>query len=296
MRIAVASGKGGTGKTTISVNLAYVASKKGLEVTYVDCDVEEPNGHIFLNPAVENSENVSRMIPEIDEGKCTYCRECSRLCQFNAISVVLETVTTFPELCHGCGGCTLVCKEGAITEVPREIGMIETGKAAIAGDTSDQQRCPGVIQGRLNVGEAISPPVIRRVKELIPDTGLVIIDAPPGSACPMVESIRNADYVVMVTEPTPFGLSDLEMAFERIRELGLPAGIVINRSGIGDGRINEFCARNGIMMLAEISDDREVAEVCSSGGIAAAVVPRFGYEIEALFEALIDGVLAEGIS
>ena len=285
LRIAVASGKGGTGKTTVAVNLAVVAAlRDGTPVGYVDCDVEEPNGHIFLEPRMTTRETVTVPVPTVDESICTACGECSRVCQFKAIVVIIDKVLTFPELCHGCGGCTLACPVGAITETPRGVGVVETGYASTSRRENDSRI--HFVHGVLNVGEAMPIPVIRAVKERVPDTPLVFLDAPPGTSCSMVESVRDADFVLLVTEPTPFGLNDLAIAVDTVRELGLAAGVVVNRHGAGDERIRSYCRDEGIDILAEIPDDRRVAEVYSRGGIVAEELPEFARRCEELLDAL----------
>ncbi len=258
LKIAVASGKGGTGKTTVATNLTWVASGNGQNVAYVDCDVEEPNGHLFLNPQISVSEPAIRLVPEVDEAKCTYCGRCGEICQFSAIVCLGQAVVVNPDMCHACGGCKLVCPTGAISEVPREIGRIEHGDAGKVQ----------FVRGLLNVGEAMSPPLIRQVLAAAPPADLVLIDAPPGTSCPVIASLRGSDYVLLVTEPTPFGLHDLKLAVEMVRALKLPFGVVINRADSGDNRTSAYCASNRIPILLEIPDDRRVAEAYSRGELA----------------------------
>ena len=199
MRIAVASGKGGTGKTTIATNLALSV---GSNVQLLDCDVEEPNAHFFIHPTFEVTRPITTPVPEVDEEKCTFCGKCSDICQFKAIAVLDKTVLVFQELCHSCGGCMEVCPENAITEKGRELGIIQTG----------HRNGIEFIHGKLRVGEAMSPPLIRAVREYeLPDK-LTIIDAPPGTSCPVIASVKDSDFVLLVTEPTPFGLHDLKLA------------------------------------------------------------------------------------
>jgi MinD superfamily P-loop ATPase len=264
MRIAIASGKGGTGKTTVAVNLACVLADAGQKVQYLDCDVEEPNGHIFLKPEITATEPVGIPVPVVDEQKCTGCHKCAEVCEYHAIAV-LKKPLVFAELCHGCGGCALVCPERAIREENRTIGVVETGRA------------DGVafVQGRLNVGEPMSPPLIRAVKKKAIADGVVIMDAPPGTSCPVVATVRDADYVLLVTEPTPFGLNDLRLAVEMIRQLGVPHGVVINRADSGDRRVRDFCTAETIPILLEIPDDRRVAEAYSRGLMAFRVLPEW---------------------
>ena len=283
MRIAIASGKGGTGKTTIATNLAAVAAAAGRQATYVDCDVEEPNGHIFLKPRFERSEPVTMLMPYVDETACTACGECGRICQFKAITLILDRVLTFHELCHACGGCSLACPVKAIEERPREVGILEIGETARNGG-----RAVGFMHGMLNVKEAMAPPVIRAVKREIPADGLVILDAPPGASCSMVEALRGADRVVLVTEPTPFGLNDLAIAVDTARTMGFEPGVVVNRDGAGDDRVDRWCKENNIEILARIPDDRKVAEAYSRGELPADAVPGFRERMEALL-AVVDG-------
>lgn len=264
MKIAIASGKGGTGKTTVAVNLACVLADKGQTVQYLDCDVEEPNGHIFLKPEITDTEPVGIPVPVMDEEKCTGCRKCAEVCQYHAIAV-LKKPLIFAELCHGCGGCALVCPAGAIREENRTIGVVETGMAERLA----------FVQGRLNVGEPMAPPLIRAVKEKAIAGGVAIMDAPPGTSCPVVATVRDTDFVLLVTEPTPFGLNDLRLAVEMIRQLGVPHGIVINRADSGDRRVHDFCVAQAIPILLEIPDDRHVAEAYSRGHMAVRVLTEW---------------------
>ena len=278
MQIAIASGKGGTGKTTVATNLAYVASRNGKSVAYLDCDVEEPNGHIFLKPAITDRKPVGNLIPRVDAEKCTLCGECDEICRFSAIVRIGEKVLVYPELCHGCGGCSLVCPADAITEVSREIGVLETGRSGAIQ----------FAQGILNVGEAMSPPVIRAVKSAALQADLTIVDAPPGTSCPVIEAVREADFVVLVTEPTPFGLHDLKLAVQMVRVLKLPLGVVINRAGFDGTDLRSYCNAQRIPILQEIPDDRELAKAYSRGVTASQALPKY----EATFAGLLKSVLA----
>ncbi len=262
MRVAIASGKGGTGKTTVAVNLARVMTPP---VTLMDCDVEEPNSHIFLKPVIEQTTPVPIPVPQIDEALCTHCGECADFCQFNALADMKKKIVVFPELCHGCGGCTRVCPAGAIQEVDRNIGEVERGTSETGVE---------VITGRIRVGEALSPPLIRGVRNQ-PVSNDVIIDAPPGTACPFAAAVRGADLVVLVTEPTPFGLHDLTLAADTLKAMNLPFGVVINRSGDGDGDVESFCVKRSVPLLARIPEDRSIAEVYSRGGVVVDELPEY---------------------
>jgi MinD superfamily P-loop ATPase len=262
MIICVASGKGGTGKTTIATNLAVALEEP---VHLLDCDVEEPNAHLFLRPEIISSLDFKVEVPEIDLAKCTLCGKCQEICQFNALAILPETALSFPELCHSCGGCFLVCPEDAVAVQKRLVGQVETGrrgKVAFA-------------HGRLRVGEAMSPPLIRRVKQEASPNGLTIIDAPPGTSCPVVTTLWGADFVILVTEPTPFGLNDLELAVGVTRELNLPCGLIINRADLGDRRVHDYAERENIPILLEIPFDRQAAEVYARGGMLVEELPRW---------------------
>ena len=257
MIISVASGKGGTGKTTVAVNLAL--SLKNIQL--LDCDVEEPNAHIFLKPRIGGEKKATIPVPKIDEAKCTYCGKCREVCAYHAIAVLpgsegkKGSVLVFPHLCHGCGACSLFCPQGAIKEVDKEIGVIEIGEQ---GDIQ-------FIHGRLNISEAMSPPLIRQVKEYINTTRTVIIDAPPGTSCPVITAVKGSDFCVLVTEPTPFGLNDLILAVEVLRKLQILFGVVINRSDIGDGKVEDYCRKENISILMQIPFSREIAVSYSEG-------------------------------
>jgi MinD superfamily P-loop ATPase len=265
MRLGIASGKGGTGKTTVATNLAWVASQSGSSVAYLDCDVEEPNGQIFLQPSISWQRPVSVPIPQVDSQLCDSCGECGRICQYSAIVCLGNRVLVFPELCHSCGGCELVCAPLAITEVDREIATLAAGKSGSVR----------YLQGLLNIGEAMSPPVIRAVKAEAPRADLVIVDAPPGTSCPVVESIRGCDYLLMVTEPTPFGLHDLELALDMAQAVGIRCVVVVNRAGSDGSATREFCRKRDVEIIAELPEDRRVAEAYSKGVLASEAIPEF---------------------
>ena len=263
MILAVASGKGGTGKTTVSVNLARSI---GSAVQLLDCDVEEPNAHLFLRGRQTGTDVVSIPIPEVDESLCDACGECGRFCRYHAIVSFGSSPLVFPELCHGCGGCTLVCPRGAIREVGRRVGVVETQE--VDGMT--------LVQGRLDIGVAMAPPLIRAVKSRLKNKSTtVILDAPPGTSCPVIATLRGSDFVLLVTEPTPFGLHDLRLAVDMVRELGIPFGVVVNRMGIGDNRVHVFCREQEIPVLLEIPDDRRIAEAYSRGELVVEALPEY---------------------
>ena len=252
MIISIASGKGGTGKTTIATSLALSI---GPEVRLLDCDVEEPNAHLFLHPEFNGQKTITVPVPFVDEEICTRCGKCAEICQFKAIAVIADTILTFPELCHGCGGCLEICPEKAVTETTRDVGVIETG-----GRNGLE-----FIHGRLRVGEAMSPPLIRQVRAMAQNHKLTIIDAPPGTSCPVIAAIKGTDFVLLVTEPTPFGLHDLKLAVEAVDILGIPRGLVINRSDMGDHQVWDYAEKVNLPILMEIPFDRAIAEAYSRG-------------------------------
>jgi len=279
MRIVVASGKGGTGKTTIATSLALVAAEQA-QVRFLDCDVEAPNAGLFLNPKLETRKDVGILIPEIDENICTFCGKCAEVCQFHAIAVIGKKTLVFPELCHGCGSCTLVCPEGAISERLDVMGVLESGPAEGQIDFA---------QGTMNVGEPMAVPIIRELKKwtLPSSPEIEIRDAPPGASCPVVETIRGADFVLLVTEPTPFGLHDLKQVVEITRELGIPAGVVINRDGIGDRSIDAYCAENSLPILMRIPMERRIAQVIASGKLLVDAVSEYRSVFQNLLETIM---------
>lgn len=290
LRIAVASGKGGTGKTTIATNLAVVLGESGMRTAYVDCDVEEPNGHLFLKPEFHVSSEVSIPVPEVDEARCSLCGACGKACRFSAIVALPKKVLTFPKLCHGCGGCSLACPEDAIREVPRPIGVVEAGFAG--QEVVGQADQVAFLQGKLSVGEAMSPPLIEAVLAAAPFEGTTIIDAPPGTSCPVISSVKNADVVLLVTEPTPFGLNDLKLAVEMVRELGVPFGVAVNRAGAGDRAVFEYCESESIPILLELANDRRIAHAYSRAELCVAALPELKPQFLALAEKLRE--LAQG--
>lgn len=278
MIISIASGKGGTGKTTIATSLALSINGN---VQLLDCDVEEPNDHIFIKPDIENTEAVYIPVPEIDESKCDFCGKCQEVCVYNAIAVIPPRegssggkVLVFPELCHGCGSCVYFCPKDAIKEVNRQIGIVEKGRK---GDLE-------FIHGRLNIGEAMAPPLIRAVKEHMDPDKTVIIDSPPGTSCPVIASIKDTDYCILVTEPTPFGLYDLTLAVDVLRKMEVAFGVVINRSDLGNDETVEFCKKEKIPVLMEIPFSREIAMAYSKGVPIVEAFPEYKDKFEKLFE------------
>jgi MinD superfamily P-loop ATPase len=302
MIISIASGKGGTGKTTVATTLAL--SLKAVQ--FLDCDVEEPDAHIFLKPKIESRKTVSILVPRVDEAKCNFCGKCAEVCAYNAIAVVKPVrrskneagidkeklpstgaktsnevrgkVLIFPELCHGCGGCKLLCPEKAITEVNKDIGLIEFGES----------KAIQFVHGKLNIGEVLSPPLIRAVKEYTNPTRTVIIDVPPGTSCPVIEAVKGSDYCILVTEPTPFGLNDLVLAVEVLKKLGIPFGVVINRADIGDEKVDRYCQDSKIPVLMRIPFDKEIAVAYSKGIPTVEVKPKYIREFEKLFEKIVE--------
>jgi len=281
MTVAVASGKGGTGKTTVAVNLALSLEEP---VELLDCDVEEPNAHLFLQPRWISTRTVSVPVPQVDEKLCTACGACGSACRFHAIVSLKTQPLVFPELCHGCGACVLACPAGAIREVPREVGVVERGRR---GEIR-------FVHGRLKVGEAMSGPLIRAVRSEAGPSPITLIDAPPGTSCPVVAAVRGSDFVVLVTEPTPFGLNDLRLAVEMVRTLGLPFGVVINRSDIGNDAVRRYCASEAVPLLIEIPEDRRVAEAYSRGQAAVTVLPQLRAVFRELYDRLLSVVCLPG--
>lgn len=276
MILSIASGKGGTGKTTVAVNLA-LSLDENQPVQFLDCDVEEPNAHFFIKPEIAMRIEVTLPIPEILEDKCTFCGKCAEVCAYNAIAVLKDDVLVFPELCHGCGGCSLLCPEKAINEKGQRIGDIEFGS------TNDIQ----FIQGKLDIGQAMSPPLIREVKKHIKSTRTIIIDAPPGTSCPVVESVKGSDFSLLVTEPTPFGLNDLRLAVETLKKLEIPCGVVINRFDIGDSQVEDYCLEQSIPVLMTIPMDRNFAVAYSKGKTIIETQPDYREKFRELFRKII---------
>lgn len=284
MKIAVASGKGGTGKTTIATNLSVALAESGRDVLYLDCDVEEPNGHLFLRPTIDCVVDVELPFPKINLSTCTFCGECAEICEFRALAVVEDRVLVFPELCHSCGACCYLCPEKAIFEIPEAVGRVRIG-------SSNGVKFAG---GELNVGVARAPSVTEAAKRLAPAAEISIVDAPPGTSCPAVEAVRGSDYVLLVTEPTPFGLSDLKLAVEMVRNLGTDFGVVINRAGIGDNKVMDYCRSEYVTDRWVIPEDRRVAEVYSRGNMLLPEIPGFAAGLLRMFATIEERVKNAG--
>jgi MinD superfamily P-loop ATPase len=278
--IAVASGKGGTGKTTIAVNLAWALSKSGRRVQYMDCDVEEPNGAIFLKPSFQSKEPVLVEVPQVNLDKCIGCGKCGQLCQYGAIVSLGKQVLTFEALCHSCGGCIQICPTEAITAKQLEVGVVEQGMAGAVD----------CVQGLLQIGSVRTPTVIRQTRKRSRADAIRILDAPPGTSCPVIAAARDVDFMLLATEPTPFGLHDLKLAVGMVRQLGLPFGVAINRSDIGDDRVVQYCREENIDILLQIPDDRKIAESYSRGEMMIEALPHY----EPMFLQLYESIQSRG--
>ncbi len=282
MIIAVASGKGGTGKTTLAVSLALSLPN----VQLLDCDVEEPNAHLFLNPLFAEKSEAVIPVPVIDEEKCTFCGRCKEVCAFNALAVLpgaegkKGSILFFENLCHGCGACRFLCPQQAITERDRRIGVVEAGTV---GELK-------FAHGRLDIGEAMAPPLVRQLKKQIDQERTVIIDAPPGTSCPVVTSITEADFCLLVSEPTPFGLNDLILAVEVLRKLGIPFGVVLNRADLGDEKTDEYCRQEDITIMMRIPFDKRIAAAYSRGLPLVTAMPEYRQKFEELFQKIKDKI------
>ncbi len=280
IKIACASGKGGTGKTTISTNLAHIMSTRE-KVKYLDCDVEDPNGHLFLRPSIKGSETVSIKVPKIDKDTCTRCGKCSDFCHFNAIANLGKTMLIFDELCHGCGGCAILCPEKAITEVDAPIGTVEYGKA----------RNMDFVTGRLDVGQPMSPPLIRSVIAHSSDDTINILDAPPGTACPATATVREADVALLVAEPTPFGFNDLKLAVDLLNDMDVPFGVFINRSDMGDDCVEAYCTSKNIPVWGSLPHDLTIAKAYSEGALLTEATNKYNEVFDTLAKKVMEAAI-----
>ncbi|MBN1368807.1 MAG: ATP-binding protein [Dehalococcoidaceae bacterium] len=277
MIISIASGKGGTGKTLVATSLAR-SLMDTYSVTLLDCDVEEPNVHLFINPEITSTEEVTIKVPQVRQDRCNHCGKCSEACAFNAIAVLGDTVLTFPELCHGCGACSYLCPRQAISETPYRIGTLEKGSVA------------GIdfVKGQLDIGRAMATPVVRRVKQCRSDEGITLIDASPGTSCPVIEAVNGSDFCLLVTEPTPFGLNDLSLAVEAVKQLGIPCGVVINRAGRFNEAVEQYCRKENIPVLLKIPLDLKIACLYSEGITLADGLPEWKMEFKQLAERIME--------
>lgn len=273
MKIAVLSGKGGTGKTTVAASLAVALSNS----QYIDCDVEEPNGALFLRPEINETIPVNVLVPKVDEEKCDGCGACAKACRFNALAVVKKKVLLFPEVCHHCGACAIACPQNAITEVQREIGVVEADKDG------------RFLQGRLNIGEPITIPIIHKLKQCMRKDAINILDCSPGASCTVVQTIDGCDYCILVTEPTPFGLHDLKIAVALVRKIRIPFGVVLNKAMDEDQSIQAYCVQEKIPVLMEIPFLREIAENYSKGFLPVQMDAEWGYQFMQMFSRINGG-------
>jgi MinD superfamily P-loop ATPase len=269
MIVSVASGKGGTGKTSVAVNMALSIDN----VQLLDCDVEEPNAHLFLNPKINQTRAVIVSVPIVNEKSCDHCGKCAHFCQYNALFVGSDKVLVFPDLCHSCGGCALVCPKEVISEHQHKIGTLKLGS------TGNLE----LVYGELEVGEPMAVPVIRKVKRRIEKGKNVILDSPPGTSCPVIQTVKDSDFCILVTEPTPFGLHDLKIMIQVLESMRIPFGVVINRAGVGDNKVYEYCEEKGIPILLEIPYERRIAELYSRGIPFSQQMPEWKIRFQALF-------------
>lgn len=276
MKIAVLSGKGGTGKTTVSTNISALNKN----IILIDADVEEPNASIFLKPIVTEEEKIFVEYPLVNYEKCNLCGKCGELCKFNSIIPAKNTVLVFKESCHSCGGCELVCPTSAIKYEKREIGKVIKGKTKFDGYME---------YGLLNIGELSGVKIIKALKDNIKDKELVIIDSPPGTSCATVAAVEDSDFAIIVTEPTPFGISDMKMVVEMLREMKIPFGVFVNKADLGDIEVYEYCRKEKIDILGEIPFDKEIAAYYSKGQLFSQYSPHYKEVFEKLLQEIKGG-------
>jgi len=280
-RIAVASGKGGTGKTFVASNIFQALVKNGFDSVLVDCDAEAPNAAAFFKKKLTGTIAVTQQVPVIDESKCVYCGKCHEYCNYNAIFILppIKIIKVIDDLCHGCGACSVACAYGAITEKPDPLGIVNV--------FSENGR-PLIVEARMNIGVMSAVPVIKAaIRNIDPDTGIAILDSPPGTSCPFIQTVATADFVILVTEPTPFGLSDLRQSVDTLKEIGKPCGVIINRAGLGNNGVREYIDKQGIPLLMEIPFSRRIAEIYSEGKILADMDPAFARNLVSLVQNII---------
>lgn len=281
LKVAVASGKGGTGKTFVSTNIFHSLKKKRVDAVLVDCDAEAPNAAAFFTKKLTGTVAVTRQVPVIDESKCVYCGKCHEYCNYNAIFIIppVKIIKVIDDLCHGCGACSVACTYGAITEKPEPLGVVNV--FSVKGR-------PSIIESRMDIGVMSAVPVIKAaIKQIDPGTGIAILDSPPGTSCPFIQTVATADFVILVTEPTPFGLSDLRQSVETLREIGKSCGVIINRAGLGNNGVREYIEKQGIPLLMEIPFSRQIAEIYSEGKILADTDPVFAGNLVSMVQNII---------
>lgn len=281
MKIAIASGKGGTGKTLVSTNLFSILSGKGYKVSLVDCDAEAPNSVAFFDVKLVESTEVYHKVPVIDTSKCTFCGKCQEYCNYNAIFLLppVKIIQTMEDLCHGCGACSVACAHNAISEKEVSLGQVKTFST---------RGKPSIVEARMNIGVMSPVPVIKRaIREADSPSGYILLDSPPGTSCPFVQTVATADFVVLVTEPTPFGLSDLRQSVETLKGMGKPCGVIINRAGLGNGMVQEYLTRENIPLLAEIPFDKRIAEYYSKGVLVHTQCPEVEQLLVNVFDIII---------
>jgi len=280
MIISIASGKGGTGKTIISTSLASIIK----QCVYIDCDVEEPNGHLLLKPQITEEKSVHKLIPKINLDKCNFCNKCVEVCEFHALLNIKDDIIIFDELCHSCGSCSYFCPQNAIVETEKEIGLIRNGK--INNDIL-------FYDGFLKIGEASTVPLIKKLKNTYSGEHVVIIDSPPGTSCSMFEAVKNSDYCILVTESSPFGLNDLKLAVNVLKEMNIPFGIIINKYDVTFTQIEQYINENHFNLLSKIPFQMKIAECYSKGELPTLVIDDYRMMISVLYDKLKNEIIAE---